>query len=176
MFSDDHSWNQDPQKIDVSVDAVGMDLRERDLARLSDEFTHLTTELRREYPIDKGVLVVRNERSRQLAAISTYRDGVVRAGLRLNLPAESSLFEKVAEHGDVYTEDFCESFSGNFFERKLLLEDDSRSFVVHPLKSQGRVLGLLAYSSRLPTAFAMFSEGAAIEKADALGAMIDGRS
>ena len=154
--------------------ALTTGLRERDYVRLAGRFCDLTRELTEEYPIDKGVLVLRNDISHQLAAISTYRDGVMCEGLRLNLPTESSLFEKVAEHGEVYSEDFCDSFSGNFFERKLLLDDDSRSFVVHPLKSDGRVMGLLGYSSRQPTAFAMFSEGAIVEQAAALGAMIDG--
>jgi hypothetical protein len=157
------------------IGALATGLRERDYARLAGEFCELTRELTREYPIDKGVLVLRNDISHQLAAISTYRNGVMCEGLRLNLPTEASLFEKVAEHGEVYNEDFCDSFSGNFFERKLLLDDDSRSFVVHPLKSDGRVMGLLGYSSRQPTAFAMFCEGAIVEQAAALGSMIDGR-
>jgi hypothetical protein len=164
-----------PAPANSASGALATGLRERDYARLAGEFSELTRELTRDYPIDKGVLVLRNDASHQLAAISTYRDGVVCEGLRLNLPAEASLFEKVAEHGEVYTEDFCDSFSGNFFERKLLLEDDSRSFVVHPLKSDGRVTGLLGYSSRQPTAFAMFGEGAIEERAEVLGSMIDGR-
>ncbi len=127
---------------------------------LSQAFSELTEELIRDFDISKGVLVLRMRDTQDLAAISTWKDGAMRDGLTVSLPAKSSLFEKVAEDGVVYTEDFCESFSGNFFERKLLLDDDSRSFVVQPLKTDGQVVGLLAYSSDQPTAFAMFDEGA----------------
>ncbi|MCK4371845.1 MAG: GAF domain-containing protein, partial [candidate division Zixibacteria bacterium] len=98
---------------------------------------------------------------------------IARDGLRLNLPVDASLFEKVAEQGHIYTEDFCESFSGNFFERKLLLDDDSRSFVLQPLKSDGRVLGLLGYSSRKPMAFVTFEEGALDDICNRLGSIIE---
>ena len=84
-------------------------------APLAEAFHALTDQLYKEYNIDKGVLVLRSDAGRQLAAVSTWRRGALRDGLRLNLPVESSLFEKVAEQGFVYTEDFCESFSGNFF-------------------------------------------------------------
>lgn len=140
---------------------------------LSEVFHALTDRLRKEYNIDKGVLVLRNDEARQLAAVSTWHRGIARDGLRLNLPVDASLFEKVAEQGHVYTEDFCESFSGNFFERKLLLDDDSRSFVLQPLKSDGRVLGLLGYSSRKPMAFVTFEEGALDDICDQLGSIIE---
>ena len=142
---------------------------------LSETFVGLTRRLRVQYPIDKGVLIVRQEDGDQLAAISTWDHGVVRDGLKLNLPTGSSLFEKVAEHGRTYTEDFCESFSGNFFERKLLLDEHSRCFVVQPLKSEGRVLGLLGFSSHTESAFAMFEEGALDSIASKFGEIIDRR-
>lgn len=140
---------------------------------LSEAFHTLTDHLRRDYNIDKGVLVLRHNEGRQLAAVSTWHKGSVRDGLRLNLPVEASLFEQVARQGHVYTEDYCDSFSGNFFERKLLLDDDSRSFVLQPLKSDGRVLGLLGYSSREPMAFVTFEEGALDTISARLGSIIE---
>ncbi len=144
----------------------------RDMSHLSQTFFELTARLQDQFEIDKGVLVLRQEEPRQLAAVSTWSGGLGRDGLAVNLPPEASLFEKVAEQGRPYTENFCEAFSGNFFERKLLLEDDSRSFVVLPLKCQGRVVGLLAYSSHSPTAFTLFEEDILGEIADQLGTAI----
>ncbi len=143
-----------------------------DDTKLIDAFHALTDQLTQEYNIDKGVLVLRPDDGRQLAAVSTWHRGILREGLRLNLPVKASLFEKVVEQGHVYTEDFCESFSGNFFERKLLLDDDSRSFVLQPLKCEGRVLGLLGYSSRKPMAFVTFEEGALDTICKRLGSII----
>jgi len=126
---------------------------------LSDIFVKLTKHLGKQFHINKGVLVLKRGSSNNLAAVSTWNNGHAQDGLAIDLPGDSSLFEKVVEHGQVYTEDFCGSFSGNFFERKLLLDNSSRSFVLHPLKSEGEVIGLLGYSSEKPTAFAVFEEG-----------------
>ena len=140
---------------------------------LAQAFSELTEELTRDFEISKGVLVVRMHDTDSLAAISTWKDGTMRDGLTVSLPANSSLFEKVAEGGSVYTEDFCDAFSGNFFERKLLLDSNSRSFVVQPLKAEGKVVGLLAYSSDQPTAFAMFEEGAGLPLASKFASQIE---
>ncbi len=142
---------------------------------LAEQFFELTHQLRKRYEISKGVLVLRQEQPRRLAAISTWKHGLERDGLTINLPDDSSLFEKVAEQGQVYTENFCESFVGNFFERKLLLDETSRSFVLQPLKSNGHVVGLLGYSSENPTAFAVFEEGVLEEEAQRFASVIVAR-
>ncbi len=144
-------------------------------ADVSEMFAQLTDELSRQFHINRGVLVVRRDDTRHLAAVSTWNNGSLRNGLSVNLPPHSSLFEKVAEHGCVYTESFCDSFSGNFFERRLLLGEDSRSFVVQPLKNEGKVIGLLGYSSEEPTAFTMFEEGALDKVAQDFATAIDKR-
>lgn len=130
---------------------------------ISESFFELTKHLKKKFNINRGVLCLRKFGSGQLAAVSTWNNGVTRDGLTINLPTESSLFEKVVEDGSVYVEDFCQSFSGNFFERKLLLEDVSRSFVLHPIKFEGENIGLLGYSSEEPTAFTVFEENATDE-------------
>lgn len=167
-------WTPPQQFDEVETDNGIPDFVVTPETELSETFAGLTRRLTRQYPIDKGVLVLRNEDAGELSAISTWHAGSVRDGLRLNLPIETSLFEKVAESGQVYTEEFAGSFSGNFFERKLLLESDSRCFVVQPLKSEGRVMGLLGYSSHRSHAFSMFEEGALDKVADSFGSLIDG--
>lgn len=151
------SWMEKEGNISTSEDHTDPEKR---CVNLSQAFSELTQELTRDFDISIGVLVLRMQDTNDLAAISTWKNGAMRDGLTVSLPSQSSLFEKVAEEGLVYTEDFCEAFSGNFFERKLLLDENSRSFVVQPLKTDGKVVGLLAYSSDQPTAFAMFNEGA----------------
>lgn len=126
---------------------------------LSEAFGELTNELSKSFSIDKAVLVLRKTDDDGLAAVSTWRPGQLRDGLTIGLPCQSSLFEKIAEHGQVYTENFTGAFSGNLFEKKLLLDDTSRSFVVHPLKADGRVVGFLGFSSEKPTAFTVLEEG-----------------
>ncbi|MFQ6009001.1 MAG: GAF domain-containing protein [Candidatus Zixiibacteriota bacterium] len=142
---------------------------------LSEQFFELTQQLCKKFEISKGVLVLRQEQPRRLTAISTWKHGLERDGLAINLPNDSSLFEKVAEQGQVYTENFCESFVGNFFERKLLLDDTSRSFVLQPLKANGHVVGLVGYSSENPTAFTVLEEGVLEQEASAFAALIEVR-
>ncbi len=138
---------------------IGINTPDVSAVSITEAFSSLTKDLNNNLEINKGVLVIRMQDTHELAAISTWNNGILRDGLMVTLPAKSSLFEKVAEDGSIYTEDFCSSFSGNFFERKLLLDDQSRSFMVLPLKSEGKVVGLLAYSSEEPIAFAVFEEG-----------------
>ena len=142
---------------------------------LSEIFFALTRHLCETFEINKGVLILRQEQPKKLAAVSTWENGLSRDGLALSLPCDSSLFEQVAEQGKVYTENFCGTFSGNFFERKLLLDDDSRSFVLQPLKSGGQVVGLLGFSSQTATAFSMFEEGSLEVIAEEFGSVIEAR-
>ncbi len=139
---------------------------------LSEVFFALTRHLQQKFDINRGVLVIKQEQPKRLAAISTWNNGFGRDGLMLRLPEESSLFDKVLAQGEVYTENFCGAFSGNFFERKLLLDDNSRSFVLQPLIAEGQVVGLLGYSSEQPTAFTLFEEGTFNKLAEELGNVI----
>lgn len=126
---------------------------------ISDLFFELTQKISTKYDIDKGLLVLRRRKSDSLSAVSMWSNGDLRDGLSIKLPVESSLFEQVAAQGQVYSEEYCGAFSGNFFERKLLIDDCSKSFVLQPLNYDGEVIGLLGYSSKNPTAFATFEEG-----------------
>ncbi len=129
-------------------------------ASLSDIFVGLTTELQRYYPISRGILLLREEKATQFIAVSTWNSGKTRKNLSLRIPSVSSLFEKVAEHGQVFSESFCDLFSGNSFERNLLIDDAAQSYVLQPLKRDAEVVGLIAYSSDCPTVFTTFEDGA----------------
>ena len=123
---------------------------------LSDIFIALTQELQERFDIDRGLLVVREPGSTRFIATSTFSDRKVRKNLSLRIPTTSSLFEKVAEKGVSFSEDFTNLFSGNSFEKKLLLNDDAQSYILLPLKHEGQVIGLLGYSSLTPLAFTIF--------------------
>ena len=140
-------FDLDPAKID------------RTQIRPSEIFGEFSRQLKEKYDINRSVLILINDEDKTLSAISTWHEGKIRDGLSINLPKESSLFDKVAENGILYTENFCGVFSGNFFERKLLLDDESQSFALQPLKHEGKVIGLVGFSSESPAAFSIFEEG-----------------
>lgn len=123
---------------------------------LSDIFIALTRQLQERFAIDRGLLVIREALSTRFIATSTFSDKKIRKNLSLKIPTPSSLFEKVAEQGENFSENFCDFFSGNSFEKKLLMDDDAQSYILLPLKHDGEVVGLLGYSSRTPLAFTIF--------------------
>ena len=122
-------------------------------------FTEFTRELTRVYDIGKGFLAVREGGMTRFLAMASWSRGRYHKNLSLKLPTTNSLFEKVAEHGQIYTENFAELRDGNLIERRLLLDKETRSFMLRPLKHHGRVIGLLGYSSDNPDAFVTFEEG-----------------
>jgi len=126
---------------------------------LTEEFTRLTQRLRRKLAVDKCILVLKRPAEERLAAVASWDHGELNDGLAINLPHENSLFEKVTEDGGLYTENFCGSFSGNFFEQKLLIDSKSRSFALQPLRYDGHLVGLVGMSSEEPMAFTMLDEG-----------------
>jgi hypothetical protein len=126
---------------------------------LSDEFAHLTKELRRKVPVDRCVLILKKDIDSRLAAVASWDHGILNDGLAINLPHDNSLFDKVGEDGRLYTENFCTSFSGNFFERKLLIDGNSQSFALQPLRHDGHLVGLVGMSSEKPMAFVLLEEG-----------------
>ncbi len=135
-------------------------------ADLSDIFLGLTRQLQEFYQISRGVLLLKESEATRFVAVSTWNNGRTRKNLTLRIPSVSSLFEKVAEHGQVFSESFCDLFSGNSFERNLLIDDSAQSYVLHPLKCDGEVVGLIAYSSDNPTVFTTFEDGALCQVAD----------
>lgn len=142
---------------------------------ISELFFELTRRLRGQFDIDKGVLLIRNFEDDSFSAVSTWQQDKVRYGLKIKLPTEPSLFKKIADNGRVYSEIFSGIFCGNFFEKKLLINDDSQSFVVQPLKSDGQIVGMIGYSSSEPTAFAMIEEGCLNEISQKMGKIIFGQ-
>ena len=139
---------------------------------LSEIFNELTRRLKTKFDIDRGVFIVRTKKDDKFSAISTWNEGKVRSNISINVSIEPSLFEKVAENGIVFTDSFTGEFSGNFFERRLLLDDGSQSYVLQPLKHEGQVVGMLGYSSIVPTAFSTFEEGILDNVAGELGEII----
>lgn len=128
----------------------------RDPRVMFSEFSRL---LESEFEIRKGFLALREGDQTRFLAVASWKQDGARRNLSLRLPKGPSLFEKVAESGQIYSENFAELFDGNLIERRLLLDDDTVSFMLRPLKRDGRVVALLGYSSDVPDAFETIQEG-----------------
>ncbi len=124
-----------------------------------DIFSEFTKSLEQVYDINKGMLALMEGDQARFLAVATFSRGNVRKNLSLRLPLNTSLFHKVAEHGQMYADNFAELYDGNLIEKRLLLDDDTEAFMLRPLKFEGRVVAMLGYSSENPDAFATFDEG-----------------
>ncbi|MCX6833925.1 MAG: hypothetical protein NTW07_02130 [candidate division Zixibacteria bacterium] len=111
------------------------------------------------FDIRKGFLALREKNQTRFLAIASWKKGGERRSLSLLLPQTPSLFEKVAENGQIYSETFAEFFDGNRIERSLLFDDDTVSFMLRPLKHEARVVGLIGYSSDISDAFVTIEDG-----------------
>jgi hypothetical protein len=122
-------------------------------------FSEISRLLETEFEIRKGFLALREGDQTRFLAVASWKHDGTRKNLSLRLPKGPSLFEKVAESGQIYSENFAELFDGNLIERRLLFDDDTVSFMLRPLKHEGRVVALLGYGSDVPDAFETIQEG-----------------
>jgi hypothetical protein len=124
------------------------------------------------FDVCKGFLALREENQTRFLAVASWKKGGERRSLSLLLPQTASLFEKVAETGQIYSETFAEFFDGNRIERSLLFDDDTVSFMLRPLKHETRVVGLIGYSSDVPDAFVTIEDGQLDPAFDRLAALL----
>jgi hypothetical protein len=133
------------------------------------EFTRI---LEQGFAIRKGLLALREASQTRFLAAASWGVRKGRRNLSLRLPGVSSLFEKVAEDGRGYMDSLPESFDGRHLERRLLLDDDTQSFILRPIKFEGRVVALLGYSSDRVDAFAALEDSVLDKVIESLGRMI----
>jgi hypothetical protein len=114
-------------------------------------FFSLTNELARKFTVHKGLLAIVNGPGMRLIAVSTWNSGRERKHLTLRLPSRQR---------EPYTENFCKVFSGNRFERNLLFDENSESYLLQPLKRDYQVVGIMGFSSSCSTAFVSIDEPA----------------
>ena len=117
---------------------------------ISTVFDRLVLFLSERHKIDKGVMLVCGDEDGQLGVVSVWDERGLKAGLTLTLPAENSLFQKVVRSGEKMTLDLPPSFEGNFFERKLLVDESTSSMLLIPLSGESQVVGMIGFSSSLP--------------------------
>lgn len=125
---------------------------------LIEEFGHLTRTFRRFFELNKGVLVLNDSTTGLLNAVAGVVGSAIRSGSDTPIDENRSIFRVVVQQALPYVEGFCVEFSGNACEQELLMEEHSQSYVIVPLKHEATVIGLVAFSSPRPFAFAAVSE------------------
>jgi len=125
-------------------------------AHLHELFVETARSIHRYIPLQRAILVVARAHYRDLIAVAGWslsnRNGATRT-LSLALPVEDSLFAQVAAQRFGFSDDYFGLFSGNSIERRLLIDDQTRSYVIWPLKVEASLIGLVGLSSEFPGAF-----------------------
>lgn len=110
-------------------------------------------------PLTRAVLVSVGYHHRDLLAVASWSEHSSSPSrlLSVRLPVEHSLFSHVAAERTEFSDDYFGLFSGSSLEHRLLLEGvEGGSYMIHPIKMENRVVGLIALSSSLPGTFSDF--------------------
>ncbi len=118
---------------------------------MTELFATYLEAIKEKLDFDKCVLIVR--KNGNLAAIATWDNNIFHEGLSISLPNDNSFFQNIVNSKKNYISNDCSTFEGNFFERKLLLNDNSQSCMIQLLDSDNEVVGLIGYSSSCKNAF-----------------------
>ena len=122
-------------------------------------FFSLVKKLNKFFSINRSVLVVYSARDDSLKVLAMKRDRGTCEGLAVTLPDKDSLLYRIFHERMIYTENYPSSFEGNFVERRLLIDDCTKSLLVWPIRSDGFCNGLICLSSPVIYAFELIAEG-----------------
>jgi GAF domain-containing protein len=134
-------------------------LRMAEAGHLQELFAATIRSIGHYLPLTRAVLVSVGYHHRDLLAVASWSDHSSSPGrlLSVRLPAENSLFSQVAAERSEFSDDYFGLFSGSSLEHRLLLEGlEGGSYIVHPIKIDSRVVGLIGLSSALPGTFIDF--------------------
>jgi hypothetical protein len=143
-----------PESILRSIDTIIK--RPQNLRRL---FFSFIKKLNRFCPVSKAILIVHSDSDEHLKVIAIKGEKSAHEGLTLTLPSDNSLLYSIFRSRVTYTAGNPFVFSGNFFERKLLLDGETKSLFVAPILLNGTAHGLVCLSSSNDGAFAEIDQG-----------------
>ena len=124
--------------------------------KYGDLFLNIIKKLESKFSIDRALLAILEADGTRFIATTTFSKEKTRRNLSLRIPTVSSLFKKVAEGGLAFSEECVLFFSGNRFERNLLIDDDTESYILLPLKHDGQIIAIVGLSSHEQSAFTAF--------------------
>ncbi len=122
-------------------------------------FFSIVKKLNKFFSLSRAILVVRSPKDNNLKVIALKGQKIARQGLALTLPEKNSLLYNVCECCKMYTQNFPTHFEGNFIEKKLLIDDETSSIAICPIRNNGSIHGLLCLASPIIYAFDMFGQG-----------------
>lgn len=120
---------------------------------------NLLLSLKRMYTIDKAALIIYDENIDRMCVTHFMSRGVMKSGLALTIPNQSSLLYQILRQGFPVADNCPQLMSDNIIERKILLSPGARSVVIIPLIDNFRRLGLISLTSPIDSAFSVYIDG-----------------
>ena len=121
-------------------------------------FFSLCKKLNKLFSLSTAVLVVHSVRDNSLKVIAVKNSKHSPEGISLTLPDQDSLLHSVFNDGSLHIDNSLEHFSGNFFEKKLLLGEEANSLAIIPINHDGNRIGLFCLASPRTNAFDLLDE------------------
>ncbi len=183
----DDSYGAPEPEIDIEHEISGADSTSEKRLQAFDSLTgkahnvyelffSFIKKLGRMIPVSRAVLVVKSPRDGRLKVIALKGTRASREGLALSIPQSDSLLDRIFESRATYTAHDPFGFSGNFIERRILLDESTASLMISPLSANGDIFGLIGLASPEEYAFADHREeflGRVIQKlAPSVGELI----
>jgi transcriptional regulator with GAF, ATPase, and Fis domain len=110
-------------------------------------------------PLSTAVLVSFSHKDNSLRVIDIKKPGYTGESLSLILPDKQSLLHSIFRKKEIFTENDPLKFDGNFLEKKLLFDNETKAVAVCPIWTNSHVSGLICFTSTIPQGFDMLERG-----------------
>ena len=122
-------------------------------------FRRLIDKLGRFFEVGKASLIFHDAQAERLRVTHMYERQTLKTGLSLNFPTTGSMLYQVLKQGYPVADNYPDHITTDLIERKILLNNSTRSVLIIPLIVDSARLGLLSLSSPKEYAFGLYLEG-----------------
>ncbi|MCP4567823.1 MAG: hypothetical protein GY841_09625 [FCB group bacterium] len=125
-------------------------------------FHQLIEKLGRFFVIDKASLAFYDDNAKRLRVTHMYDNRSLKTGLTLNFPTKGSMLYQVLAQGFPVADNYPDHISAGIIEKKILLNNATRSVLMVPLLLDSTKLGLLSLASSNENVFGLYLEGVGV--------------
>jgi hypothetical protein len=116
-------------------------------------FFAVAKKLAKIFPISTAILVTHSKQDNQLRIVDVKKAGYSAENLALIVPNRNSFLYMAYVNQEACHDFVPDIFDGNFLERKLLIDENTKTLAILPLNNDGYRAGLLCLASDRTSAF-----------------------
>ncbi|MBD3217437.1 MAG: hypothetical protein GF310_04115 [candidate division Zixibacteria bacterium] len=118
-------------------------------------FMKLCSKLDKFFAINRASLALYDEENEMMSITHIQIKNEFKNGVHLNVVADKTLMKKVMDSGHIYVRDYSETIEAIELEKKILIDEDSKSLAIIPLTHGSKKIGTLNISSSSYHAFSI---------------------